>query len=239
MRKIIEVVIPATCSVAPGSTWADEPTFKKSGAVIPALIRSTAMRLCEGLGNPCRVRVGPEVRFKKGRVQFLVVIDFKDDGVDIDIHALKNALEANFSGVLELENGVEDHVALSGNAVNVPEDRTPSATETAEFAERRNVELSANAAINAASKDEKESPDQVLVRMDLQSGDDLMHEEVVETCEKIVGASLVGQGFPLALIRSAAGSKAFPAGKNLSSEMVGVHIKAGDLRILEKVTITK
>lgn len=270
MKKTIEVVVPASCSFAPGSAWADELTFRKSGAVIPALIRSVAARYCGALGSPCRVRVGPEVWLRTGSVQFLVALYFEEDDADINLEALKKALEAKVAGVLAKKDEVEDHLGANENAGNGFEDVKPPATEIANLASERDVIHGVDAAINEASEGvsaarppfpqpdveqdygaalarrlidrpqvvEQEQSGQLLAPIELPSDDDPMLEEVAETCERVVGASLVGHGFPLALVRSTEGSKAFPPGRNLSSEMPGVHIKTGGLWILGKVTIT-
>lgn len=271
MKKTIKVVVPATCSVVPGSAWADELTFRKSGAVIPALIRSVAARYCGALGSRCRVRVGPEVRLRTGSVQFLVALHFEEDDADINLEALRKALEAEVAGVLAQKEAVGDHSDTSENAGNGFGDGKPSAAEIANMANERDVVRGVDAVINEALEGvsaarlpfpqlgidqadeaalarrlinrpqvgEQEQSGQVLFPIELDSDDGPMREEVAETCEKVVAASLVGHGFPLALVRSTQGSKAFPAGRNLSGEMSGVHIKAGGLWILEKVTVTE
>lgn len=270
MKKTIDIVVPATCSVAPGSAWADEPTIKKSGAVIPALIRSTAAQLCEALGNPCHVRVGPEVWLRTGGVKYLVVLYFQEDG-DINLEALKKTLEAKVAGVLAEKDRVEDHLAANENAGNGFEDVKPPASEIASLVSERDLVHGVDAVINEATEGmsaarppvphlgvdkpdeaalakrpierpqvvEQEQSSQVLVPIEPTSDDDPMLDEVAEACERVVGASLVGHGFPLAVVRSTEGSKAFPPGRNLSSEMSGAHVKTGGLWILEKITVTE
>lgn len=239
MKKTIEILVPAACSVAPGSAWADESTIKKSGTVIPALIRATAEELCETLGSPRRVRIGPEVRFRRGGVQFLVVLDFENDDVDINFQAIKREVEARLSSIVELEDVAEGHVAASGKADEILEGGRSPTTGIADVSAEPGVELDVDMEIKAAAQGEEEHSAQVLIPIDLASEESLMLDEVAETCERVTGCSLAGHGFPMALIRSAAGSEAFAVGRNLSGEMYGVHVKSGGLWMLEKVTITE